>query len=139
MKRAQSRIAGAFRRRPKINIIVFTLTVLIAVATLQIADLWWRRDSVVRNAETRASNLAVVFSEYIRGSFGSADAALRQIVIHGKRVGGSSQPADVWDPILSSAHAALPEVGSLSVTDPKEIPRTRWWILGRRNRVGSTW
>ena len=47
MKRAQSRIAGAFRRRPKINIIVFTLTVLIAVATLQIADLWWRRDSVV--------------------------------------------------------------------------------------------
>ena len=121
MKGPQARIAGAFRRRPKVNIIVFTLTVLIAVASLQAADLWWRRESVIRNAETRASNLAVVFAEYIRGSFASADAALRQIVIHGKRVGGSSQPDDVWDPILASARAGLNEVGSLSVTDTKGI------------------
>jgi signal transduction histidine kinase len=121
MTGAQSRIASAFRRRPKVNIIVFTLTVLIAVAALQVADLWWRRESAIRNAETRASNLAVVFTEYIRGSFASADAALRQIVIHGKRVGGPSQSADVWDPILSSARAALREVGSLSVTDAKGI------------------
>jgi len=109
------------RRRPKVNIIAFTVTVLIAVGSLQAADLWWRRDSVVKAAETRATNLAVVFSEYIRGSFVSADAALRQIVIHGKRVGGASQADDVWDPILLSARAALPEVGSLSVTDAKGI------------------
>src|SRR4029079_1484505 len=121
MKSPQARIARAFPRRPKVNIIVFTLTVLIAVASLQAADLWWRRESVIRNAETRASNLAVVFAEYIRGSFASADAALRQIVIHGKRVGGASQPAYVWDPIVASARAGLNEVGSLSVTDTKGI------------------
>jgi signal transduction histidine kinase len=115
----RTRVAKAFRRRAKVNIIALTLTVLIAVASLQTADLLWRRESVIRAAETRASNLAVVFAEYIRGSFASADAALRQIVIHGKRVGGSSQPDDVWDPILASARAALPEVGSLSVTDAR--------------------
>jgi signal transduction histidine kinase/ActR/RegA family two-component response regulator len=117
MKTAPSRVASAFLRRAKFNIIAFTLTVLIAVASLQAADLWWRRDRMIEAAETRANNLAVMFSEYIRGSFASADAALRQIVIHGRRVGGASQPDDVWDPILSSARAALPEVGSLSVTD----------------------
>jgi signal transduction histidine kinase len=117
MKRAQSRVVNALRRRPKFNIIALTLTVLTAVAALQAADLWWRRDHVISAAETRAENLAVVFAEYIAGSFLSADAALRQIVLHGTRVGGASQPDDVWDPILASARAALPEIGSLSVTD----------------------
>src|SRR4029079_19796923 len=121
MKSPQARIAGAFRRRPKVNIIVFTLTVLIAVASLQAADLWWRRESVIRNAETRASNLAVVSAAHVRGSFASADAALRQIVIHGKRVGGSSQPDDVWDPILASARAGLNEVGALRGNEQKGI------------------
>ena len=82
------RIAAAFRRRPKFNIIAFTLTVLFAVATLQIVDLWWRRDRALKTAETRATNMAIVLAEYIRGSFASADAALRQLQLHGRRVGG---------------------------------------------------
>ena len=121
MKRAPSRIVNALRRRPKFNIIAFTLTVLIAVGALQAADLWWRREGVIDAAETRAVNLAAVFGEYIRGSFASANAALGQMVLHGTRVGGASQPDEVWDPILASAKAALPEIGSLSVTNREGI------------------
>ena len=112
-----SRFADALRRRPRQNILAFTLTVLIAVAALQVADLWWRRARVLEAGETRATNLAVVLAEYIRGSFTSADAALRQLQIHGTRVGGPLAPRIEWDSILASAKAALPESGSLSVTD----------------------
>ena len=112
-----SRFADAVRRRPRLHILAFTLTVLIAVAALEIADLWWRRDAVLKAAETRATNLAVVLAEYIRTSFTSADAALRQLQIHGNRVGGPSAASADWDSILASAKAALPESGSFSVTD----------------------
>ncbi|HWJ55974.1 MAG TPA: CDP-alcohol phosphatidyltransferase family protein, partial [Vicinamibacterales bacterium] len=107
----------AFRRRPKFNIVVFTVTVLVAVGALVIADLWWRRDRVLKAADTRAANLATVLAEYVRGSFGSADAALRQLAVHGRRIGGPTASHDDWDPILASAKAALPESGSISVTN----------------------
>ena len=70
------------------NIVAFTVTVLVAVAVLVTADLWWRRERVLKAADTRAQNLASVLSEYIRGSFTSADAALRQLAVHGQRAGG---------------------------------------------------
>jgi signal transduction histidine kinase len=114
---AFSSLGVAFRRRPKFNIIAFTLTVLVAVGGLVTADLWWRHDRALKAADTRAANLASVLSEYIRGSFGSADAALRQLAVHGSRIGGSSASHDDWDPMLAAAKAALPESGSISVTD----------------------
>jgi len=116
-----SRFADALRRRPKLNILAFTLTVLIAVGSLVVADLWWRRDRVLKAGEARATSLAVVLAEYIRGSFTSADAALRQLQIHGTRVGGPLAPRVEWDSILASAKAALPESGSISVTDAAGI------------------
>ena len=112
-----SRFADSLRRRPKLNILAFTLTVLVAVAAMEIADLWWRRERVLKAAETRATNLAIILAEYIRGSFSSADAALRQLQLHGARVGGPLAPRLEWDSILASAKAALPESGSFSVTD----------------------
>ena len=112
-----SSLTGAFRRRPKVNIVVFTVTVLVAVAALVTADLWWRRDRVLKAADTRARNLSSVLSEYIRGSFTSADAALRQLAVHGQRAGGPAASDETWDPILDAAKAALPENGSISVTD----------------------
>jgi signal transduction histidine kinase len=110
-------LAVAIRRRPKLNIIAFTLTVLVAVAGLVSADLWWRREHILNISDTRAANLATVLAEYIRGSFSSADAALRQLAVHGTRVGGPSASHDDWDPILAAAKAALPESGSITVTD----------------------
>ena len=83
-----------------------------------IADLWWRRERVLKTADTRAANLASVVAEYVRGSFSSADAALRQIAIHARRIGGASAAHADWDPILAAAKTALPEgSGSISVTD----------------------
>ena len=116
-----SRFADALRRRPRFNILAFTVTVLVAVGAMQIADLAWRRESVLKAGETRATNLAVVLAEYIRGSFTSADAALRQLQIHGARVGGPRAPRTEWESILASAKAALPESGSFSVTDENGI------------------
>ena len=112
-----SRFADAVRRRPKLNILAFTLTALVAVAALEVADLTWRRAHVLKAGEVRATNLAVVLAEYIRGSFTSADAALRQLQIHSARVGGPLAPGIEWGSILASARAALPESGSLSVTN----------------------
>ena len=112
-----SALSLAIRRRPKFNIVAFTLTVLVAVAALVTADLWWRRERVLTSADTRAGNLATVLAEYVRGSLTSADAALRQLGIHGRRVGGPAAPPEAWDPILAAAKAALPESGSITVTD----------------------
>jgi signal transduction histidine kinase/CheY-like chemotaxis protein len=133
---ALARIAGAIRRRPKLNIIAFTVTVLVAVGVLVVADLWWRRDRTLKSADTRATNLAAIVSEYMRGSFSSADAALRQLAVHGRRVGGSSESHDEWDPILAAAKAALPESGSITVTDAAGTitHSTQRIILGQSRR-----
>jgi signal transduction histidine kinase len=112
-----TRLRTAFRRNQKLNLLAFTITVLIAAAALEIADLWWRRDNALNGAETRATNLAVVLAEYVRGSFESADAALRQLQVHGNRVGGASASQEDWASILGPARAGLPSIGSLSVSN----------------------
>ena len=106
-----SRLAEIFRRKPRFNILAFTMTVLVAVAALEIADLWWRRDNALTNAETRASNLDRVLSEYVAGSFAASDAALIQLQVHGARIGGPGASKDDWDSILGPAHAGLPGIG----------------------------
>ena len=131
-----SRLTGSVRRRPKLHIAVFTATVLVAVGALVIADLWWRRDGILDSADTRAMNLSSVLSEYIRGSFSSGDAALRQLAVHGRRQGGPAASEATWDPILAAAKAALPEAGSLTVTDKAGIVThsTQKAILGQSRR-----
>ena len=112
-----SRLADIFRRNPRFNILAFTVTVLIAVAALEIADLWWRRDNALTNAETRATNLDRVLAEYVAGSFAASDAALIQLQVHGARIGGPGAAKEDWDSILGPARAGLPGIGSLSVCD----------------------
>ena len=116
-------LPAALQRRPKLLLLTFTVSVLAAVAALQILSLWWRRDMILSSAESRAANLSFVLSEYVRGSFTLADTSLRQLAIHARRVGGAAAPADAWDAMLSSAKAAVPGSGSLSVTDAKGIIR----------------
>jgi signal transduction histidine kinase/ActR/RegA family two-component response regulator len=110
-------VLGILRRRPRLNILAFTVTVLITVGALEIADLWWRRDRALEQAQSRAGNLALVLAAYVHGSLTSADAALRQMALHNTQVGGPAAPHAAWDPALASARSALPEVGSFSVTD----------------------
>ena len=130
-----TRLANIVRRNPRFNILAFTITVLVAVAALEIADLWWRRDNALKNAETRASNLDRVLAEYVRGSFSAADAALRQLQVHGRRIGGSSAAKEDWDSILGPARAALPEIGSVSVTDREgTVTHSTVGIVGQSRR-----
>lgn len=111
------RVADVVRRYPRFNIVAFTVTVLVAVAALEIADLWWRRDSAIANAGDRASNLTILLAEYVRSSFASADAAVRQLQVHGRRIGGSTASDIDWQSILDPARAGVPEIGSLTITD----------------------
>jgi signal transduction histidine kinase len=110
-------------RRPQSLILAFTATVLLAVAALQITDLWWRRARALNTAESRAVDLANILAEYVRGTFALADTSLRQLVIHGRRVGGAQGSANEWLPILLAARTALPRGGSISVTDASGIIR----------------
>src|SRR5688572_13943582 len=103
-------------------------------------DLWWGYDRSLSVAERRATNLAAVLAEYMRGSFAVADTSLRQLAIHGTRVGGAAADAEAWDPILDAAQAAMPvgASGSISVTDATGIIRhaTRNDIVGQ-SRAGQ--
>jgi signal transduction histidine kinase/ActR/RegA family two-component response regulator len=110
-------VLGILRRRPRLNILAFTVTVLVTVGSLEIADLWWRRDRALEQAQSRAGNLALVLAAYVHGSLTSADAALRQMMLHNTQVGGPAAAPAAWDPTLASARSALPEVGAFSVTD----------------------
>lgn len=129
-------LIGAFQRRPKVLILAFTASVLLAVAALQAASLWWRRDRILHAAESRVGNLAFVLAEYVRGSFGLADASLRQLSIHSRRVGGANARGEAWDAILAAARASLPGSGSISVTDAAGIIRrsTQPTIVGQARR-----
>jgi signal transduction histidine kinase/ActR/RegA family two-component response regulator len=110
-------VIGALGRRPRGLVMAFTATVLVAVAAVEIADLWALRDRALQAADARARNLAYVLSEYVRDSFAVADSSLRQLAIHAQRVGGAQAPAAEWLPILTAAQAALAGRGSISVTD----------------------
>ena len=116
-------IIAALRRRPKILIVAFTLSVLAAVAALQANDLRLQYQQTLIAAETRAANQSLVVAEYVRGSFTVADTALRQLAVHGTRMGGVEAPPDEWRAVLASATAAMPGGGSISVADAKGIIR----------------
>ena len=129
-------LIAALQRRPKVLILSFTATVLLTVATLQTASLWLRHDRVIESAEARVGNLAFVLAEYVRGSFALADASLRQLSIHARRVGGANAPGEAWDAILASARASQPGSGSISVTDANGVIRrsTQPAIVGQSRR-----
>ena len=113
------------QRRARWLIIGFSVFILVAVSALEGADLWWRYERILRNAEERAANLTYVLTQYIRGSFAVADTTLRQLAVQSPRIGGPSAPHEAWDGILASARAAMPGTasGSISVADRDGIIR----------------
>ena len=94
-----------------------TVAVLVAVCTLEGFDLWWRYKEALRAGEAKAQNLSHVLAEYLRGSFAVADTVLRQLAVHGRRIGGPDAPDAERGGILSASRAAMPvgRTGSISV------------------------
>jgi hypothetical protein len=120
-------LRAPFQRRSRALVIGFTAVVLLAVSILEGADLWWGHQRSLQVAEKRATNLSLVLAEYIRGSFAVADTSLRQLAMHGSRVGGASADSSAWEVILGSARAAMPAdaTGSISVADANGIIRPK--------------
>jgi signal transduction histidine kinase len=116
-------LINALQRRPKGLVLAFTGTVLLVVIAFQGLNLWWRHDRSIELAEDRAGNLSYIVAEYVRGSISLADAALRQLALHGRHGGGAVAPAATWEPLLAAAKAAMPGSGSLSITDARGIIR----------------
>ncbi len=110
--------------------------VLLTTAALRARDLWRWRTQTVSAAEARAANLALILAEYVHESFAAGDASLRQLALHGRRIGGPLAPEADWAPSLRSAKAGLAGVGSISVTDRDGIIRhsTQPGILGQSRR-----
>ena len=136
MRPTSSALLAALQRRPKSLVLGFTASILIAVGTLQALDLWWRRGQTMAAAGGRASNLSTVLSEYVRDSFAVTDTSLRQLAIHGRRVGGPLAAAEAWDPILAAAKVSLVGSGSITVTDAsgRIVHSTQRTILGQSRR-----
>jgi hypothetical protein len=75
-------------------------------------------------------------SGYLHESFAAADAALRQLALPGRRIGGPSAPADEWLPSLRTARAGVNAIGAVTVTDAAGIIRhsTQPRIIGQSRR-----
>jgi signal transduction histidine kinase/CheY-like chemotaxis protein len=112
-----------FDRPTKLLIAVSTLGLLVIVTAFAVADLSSLHGQAIADAEKRASNLALVLSEYLRELFVAGDSSLRQLAIYSPRAGGPKGPDSEWAPILSASKAALTGIGSLSVTDAEGIVR----------------
>ena len=127
------------RRVRKLVIAALTLGVLLAIAGLRAVDLVRSRAQSIEAAESRAANLAVIISAYLGETFSAGDASLRQLALHGERVGGPAAPARSWLPSLASANAGLTSVGAISVVDRDGIIRhsTRAEIIGQSRRHES--
>ena len=97
--------------------------ILVIMGGLQAADFWSSRTETLDSAESRAANLALILSEYVAEAFSAGDAALRQLVIHSARMGGTHASDGEWAPSLASAHAGLAGIGSISITDQSGIVR----------------
>jgi signal transduction histidine kinase len=101
----------------KSTIAALTIGALFTLVVVRVVDLWWWRAQTLETAAARANNLAALLAEYVRESFASGDASLRQLAIHSRRIGGPSAPPDAWMPSLTSARAGLRNIGSISIVD----------------------
>ena len=104
-------------RRLNATIIGLTTGLLVALAVARALDLWWWRTHLLDSAQRRAGNLSVILGEYVRETFVTHDAALRQLTIHSAHVGGATARSEDWEPLLAAAKAGLQGIGSISVVD----------------------
>lgn len=111
---------------------VLTLGVLLLLAGWRALDLRRSRADQLAAADVRAENLAHILAEYLAGAFAGGDAALRQLAVHGSRIGGVAAPDFEWGPSLTQARAGLSGIGAISVIDTRSTIRhsTRAEIVG---------
>ncbi len=109
-----------------------TIGVLLVMGALRATDLWSFRADTLKLEESRAANLALILSEYVAEAFVGGDAALRQLALHNRRIGGVGASDEEWTPNLAAARAGLAGIGAISVIDREGVVRhsTRREIVG---------
>ncbi len=129
-------LAGPSRRHFKAIVWVVAAVGLATLIGVRALDLQTQRTQLLRAGDRRAINLAVVLAGYLRQTFVSVDASLRQLALHSQRIGGADAREADWGPALVAARAALPAVGSISVVDTAGIVRhsTQPVIVGQTRR-----
>src|SRR5688500_15386071 len=117
----------------KVVIAALTTSVLLVMGVVRVMDLQWSRGETLNVAEARAANLALILSEYISNAFDAGDAALRQLAIHSRRIGGPTVSNAEWAPSLATARAGLTGIGAISIVDRDFVVRhsTRPEIVGQ--------
>jgi signal transduction histidine kinase len=120
----------------KLSIAAVTIGVLAVMGAFRFADLRNARQDALEAARARADNLALILSAYVGESFRAADASLRQLQLHSRRVGGPHVPGSAWAPSLTSAKAGLTGVGAITVVDREGTIRhsTRPQLEGQSRR-----
>jgi signal transduction histidine kinase/ActR/RegA family two-component response regulator len=120
----------------KLRIGLIAVAILLAGAALRGWDLARRRAELLSAAASRAANVTLLLSGYVHESFAAADASLRQLALHGRRIGGAPAPADEWLPSLRTARAGVPAIGAVTVVDAAGIIRhsTQPSIVGQSRR-----
>jgi len=123
-------------RERKLAIGLVSAFILVALVGLRGVDLRVRRGQILEAGDRRAENLAGILARYVRETFASSDAALRQLVVHARRVGGANAPDSEWLTALQAGRAGVTEVSSISVMDSSGIIRhsTQPAILGQSRR-----
>jgi len=105
--------------RDRLRVRVFTaLAVVFGVLLLSsAAALWIRHDRTIQFVQRRLDNQVLILSEHFRSSVDAIDATLKQLALHGQRVGGAKAAPEAWTPVLEAAYSGLPGIGSLTVLD----------------------
>jgi signal transduction histidine kinase len=117
----------------KLAIGALAIGIFVATGGVRATDLSRARKETIAAAEARAANLAHILSEYLTEAFAAADAALRQLALHGQRVGGPQGARQNWIDNLQSAKTGVPGIGEIAVIDREGIIRhsTRSGLLGQ--------
>ena len=108
----------------------------IALATLigvRGMDLRVRREQILQAGDRRAADIARMLAGYVRETLAATDAALRQLALHGRHIGGANAAGSEWLPALQAGGVGLTGVGSISIVDSTGIIRhsTQPGIVGQ--------
>src|SRR6185437_6501114 len=83
------------------------LAVFVVIVVVRGLTLWWRHADSLNDGRERAGAIAHILAEHLAGTIAGLDAALVQLSVHSRQVGGPRAPASAWDPVLRATLAAL--------------------------------
>ena len=123
-------------RERKLAIGVVSAIALATLIGVRAADLRVRREQILQAGDRRAADLARMLAGYMRETLAATDAALRQLALHGRHIGGADADGNEWLPALQAGGVGLTGVGSISIVDRTGIIRhsTQPGIVGQSRR-----